>query len=188
MLRISTFELLLVGFILYVHAKLQKGELYLLTIELRDPNLHAIEFVLKDGSRERWLVSISLFILIFASSSHTHACTVIKCWHVFARLKLNHGNFRIEIPETDPTTLMPPIPKELIERNACLAWESKGRPVSLPQQEKVVPLLYYISFFLLNQKCFLPCWTLTKVYAFLYTITMHLYMDSPWIDRLQHVF
>ncbi|XP_008219224.1 PREDICTED: alpha-glucan water dikinase 2 isoform X1 [Prunus mume] len=83
----------------------KKGELYLLTIELRDPNLHAIEFVLKDGSRERWL-------------------------------KLNHGNFRIEIPETDPTTLMPPIPKELIERNACLAWESKGRPVSSPQQEK----------------------------------------------------
>ncbi|KAL6297180.1 hypothetical protein ACE6H2_005322 [Prunus campanulata] len=83
----------------------KKGELYLLTIELRDPNLHAIEFVLKDGSRERWL-------------------------------KLNHGNFRIEIPETDPTTLMSPIPKELIERNACLAWESKGRPVSSPPQEK----------------------------------------------------
>lgn len=33
---------------------LQKGELYLLTIELRDPNIRAIEFVLKDGSRDRW--------------------------------------------------------------------------------------------------------------------------------------
>ncbi|CAN6584231.1 unnamed protein product [Malus baccata var. baccata] len=77
----------------------KKGELYLLTIELRDPNVHAIEFVLKDGSRERWL-------------------------------KMNHGNFRVEIPETDPTTLSPPIPKELIEQ------KSKGRPMSSPQQEK----------------------------------------------------
>nr|POE82188.1 alpha-glucan water dikinase 2 [Quercus suber] len=50
----------------------KNGEVYLLIIELWDPNIHAIEFVLKDGSRDRWL-------------------------------KLNHGNFRIEIPENDAT-------------------------------------------------------------------------------------
>lgn len=41
-------------------------------------------------------------------------------------MKLNHGNFRVEIP----------VPKELIERKAFLAWESKGRPMSSPQQQK----------------------------------------------------
>lgn len=55
-----------------------------------------------------------------------------KCLYVFGRLKMNHGNFRVEIPETDPTTLSPAIPKELIEQ------KSKGRPMSSPQQEKVI--------------------------------------------------
>lgn len=41
-------------------------------------------------------------------------------------MKLNHGHFRVEIP----------VPKELIERKAFLAWESKGRPMSSPQQQK----------------------------------------------------
>jgi alpha-glucan,water dikinase len=48
--------------------KLQNGEIYLLIIELRDPNIHAIEFVLKDGNRDRWLVLFSRlsFLLISA--------------------------------------------------------------------------------------------------------------------------
>lgn len=85
----------------------KNGEIYLLIIELRDPNIHAIEFVLKDGSRDRWL-------------------------------KLNHGNFRIEIPENDAnaTPSHPPIPKDLIDRKAYLLWESRGRPISSPQQQK----------------------------------------------------
>lgn len=85
----------------------KNGEIYLLIIELRDPNIHAIEFVLKDGNRDRWL-------------------------------KLNHGNFRIEIPENDAnaTPSHPPIPKDLIDRKAYLLWESRGRPISSPQQQK----------------------------------------------------
>ncbi|XP_042987360.1 alpha-glucan water dikinase 2 isoform X2 [Carya illinoinensis] len=83
----------------------KSGEIYLFVIELRDPNIHAIEFVLKDGNRDRWL-------------------------------KLNHGNFRVEIPESDATLSHPTIPKDLIERKAYLLWESKGRPVSSPQQQK----------------------------------------------------
>lgn len=78
MLEVSSFKLLLMGCTLYVclcarlcsfltfssHVKLQKGELYLLTIELRDPNVHAIEFVLKDGSRERWFGFFLLLHLV----------------------------------------------------------------------------------------------------------------------------
>ena len=55
-----------------------------------------------------------------------------------SRLKLNYGNFRIEIPENDPTPSHPPIPKDLIDRKAYLLWESRGRPISSPQQQKVL--------------------------------------------------
>ncbi|KAF7137206.1 hypothetical protein RHSIM_Rhsim07G0213400 [Rhododendron simsii] len=51
-------------------------------------------------------------------------------------LKLNQGNFQIKIPKTDSSTSQPPIPKDLIDRRAYLRWESKGRPVSSPQQQK----------------------------------------------------
>ncbi|KAK3231095.1 hypothetical protein Dsin_002976 [Dipteronia sinensis] len=83
----------------------KRGETYVVIVELRDPKIHAIEFVLKDGSHDRWL-------------------------------KLNQGNFRIEIPETDTKTCHPPIPKDLIDRKAYLIWESKGKPQSSPQQQQ----------------------------------------------------
>ncbi|KAH9794990.1 alpha-glucan water dikinase 2 [Citrus sinensis] len=85
--------------------KLQSGEIYLVTVELRDPKIHAIEFVLKDGSHDRWL-------------------------------RLNHGNFRIEIPEIDTNTCLQPIPKDLIELRAYQNWERRGRPNNSPQQQQ----------------------------------------------------
>ncbi|KAJ0085764.1 hypothetical protein Patl1_08694 [Pistacia atlantica] len=33
---------------------IKSGEAYVVAIELRDPKIHAIEFVLKDGSHDRW--------------------------------------------------------------------------------------------------------------------------------------
>ncbi|KAK0576162.1 hypothetical protein LWI29_013035 [Acer saccharum] len=88
----------------------KRGETYVVIVELQDPKIHAIEFVLKDGSHDRWL-------------------------------KLNHGNFRIEIPETDTNTCHPPIPKDLIDRKAYLIWESKGKPQNSPQQQQAFDLL-----------------------------------------------
>ncbi|KAK6277708.1 hypothetical protein POUND7_018031 [Theobroma cacao] len=83
----------------------KNGETYVVNIELRDPKIHAIEFVLKDGSHDRWL-------------------------------KLNHGNFRVEIPEHDASASFPSIPKDLIDRKAYLIWESRGRPQSSTEQQK----------------------------------------------------
>ncbi|KAH9794985.1 alpha-glucan water dikinase 2 [Citrus sinensis] len=83
----------------------KSGEIYLVTVELRDPKIHAIEFVLKDGSHDRWL-------------------------------RLNHGNFRIEIPEIDTNTCLQPIPKDLIELRAYQNWERRGRPNNSPQQQQ----------------------------------------------------
>ncbi|KAH9746644.1 alpha-glucan water dikinase 2 [Citrus sinensis] len=83
----------------------KSGEIYLVTIELRDPKIHAIEFILKDGIHDRWL-------------------------------RLNHGNFRIEIPEIDTNTCLQPIPKDLIELRAYQNWERRGRPNNSPQQQQ----------------------------------------------------
>ncbi|XP_057975075.1 alpha-glucan water dikinase 2 isoform X2 [Malania oleifera] len=84
---------------------MKSGEIYSIMIELQDPKVHAIEFVLKDGMHDRWL-------------------------------KLNRGNFQIEIPECDATTSHLSIPKDLIERHAYLLWEKKGRPMRSQQQQK----------------------------------------------------
>ncbi|CAN0838714.1 Alpha-glucan water dikinase 2 [Linum grandiflorum] len=77
----------------------KSGDLYVVNIELRDPKVVAVEFVLKDGSHDRWL-------------------------------KLNNGNFRVELPEHDE------IPKDVIERRAYQIWERQGKPNSSPQQQK----------------------------------------------------
>ncbi|XP_043712180.1 alpha-glucan water dikinase 2 isoform X2 [Telopea speciosissima] len=84
---------------------MRSGDIYLIVIELRDPKIHAIEFVLKDGSRDRWL-------------------------------KLNQENFRIEIHENESVTSHLSIPKDLVDQKAYLLWESKGKPISSPQQQK----------------------------------------------------
>lgn len=116
--------------------------MYVLNIELRDAKIHAIEFVLKDGSCDRWLVFLGTFLLpslLLYSTSDT-VCKI----HVsmLSRLKLNHGNFRVEIPEKDdPSAFLPPIPNHLIEHKAYLIWESKGRPSSSPEQQKVIMLI-----------------------------------------------
>lgn len=63
-------------------------------------------------------------------------------FQLISRLKLNNGNFQIELPEHDESTIHPSIAKDLIERKAYLIWESKGKPTSSPQQQKVVLLIH----------------------------------------------
>ncbi|CAK7347288.1 unnamed protein product [Dovyalis caffra] len=85
----------------------KSGDLYVVNIELRDPKIHAIEFVLKDGGHDRWL-------------------------------KLNNGNFRVELPEHDESTIYPPVSKDLLASKAYPIWENKGRPINSPQKQKFV--------------------------------------------------
>lgn len=61
----------------------------------------------------------------------------LKLYISLPRLKLNHGNFRVEVPEYDVSNPLPSIPKELIDRKAYLIWESRGRTQSSPEQQKV---------------------------------------------------
>ncbi|KAF9608229.1 hypothetical protein IFM89_008184 [Coptis chinensis] len=83
----------------------KSGDAHLVTVELRDPKVYAVEFVLKDERQERWL-------------------------------KLNHQNFRVEIPNAVNSASHPPIPKDLVERKAFFLWESMGRPRNSPEQQQ----------------------------------------------------
>lgn len=122
---------------------LQNGQIYMLIIELRDPSIHAIEFVLKDGNHDRWFASKFLnklrFVPIFLGFNFCNVELVQwKLYFLVSRLKLNHSNFRIEIPASDAPGISHSdsrIPKNLIEQKAYSRWE--GRPISLPQQQKV---------------------------------------------------
>lgn len=79
--------------------------------------------------------------LYFLAFSFWH-CSIelLLCYLIslFPRLKLNHGNFRIEIPASDVPIHHPSIPKNLIEQKAYSPGESKGRPIISPQRQKVV--------------------------------------------------
>eukprot|EP01018_Ginkgo_biloba_P037279 Gb_00438 [translate_table: standard] len=67
-----------------------------LTIEVRDPKICSIEFLLKDTARDKW------------------------------------RNFHIDIPRDDAN-----IPEDLVQVKAYLQWESKGKKMYTPEQEKV---------------------------------------------------
>ncbi|KAI3950212.1 hypothetical protein MKW92_044526 [Papaver armeniacum] len=83
------------------------GEVYLIVIELRDPKIHAIEFVLKDDRLNKWL-----------------------------KLNQNNFRIEIPEDVVVPSTSYLSIPKDLVERRAYLLWESKGKPRNSPQQQK----------------------------------------------------
>ncbi|XVE55633.1 hypothetical protein DITRI_Ditri03aG0174300 [Diplodiscus trichospermus] len=57
---------------------------------------------------------------------------------VLKTLKLNHGSFRVEIPEYDASVPFPSIAKDLIDWKAYLIWESRGRRQSSMEQQEVV--------------------------------------------------
>ncbi|KAB1200279.1 Alpha-glucan water dikinase 2 [Morella rubra] len=91
--------------------------------------------IFEDGSRDRWFVLFSgvSYLPIWTPDEGFSFNEFLLMFH---RLKLDRGNFRIEIPKSDATTSHPSIPKDLIERKAYLLWESKGRPISSAQQQK----------------------------------------------------
>lgn len=84
----------------------KSGQMYVLNIALRDPKIHAIEFVLKDGSSNRWL----------------------KLGNGNFRVEIPEND--------DTVSSLPPIPHHLVERKAYLIWKSKGTPSSSPEQQK----------------------------------------------------
>nr|VDC75014.1 unnamed protein product [Brassica rapa] len=85
----------------------KSGNDYVVILELRDPKVRAVEFVLKDGNRNRWYV-----------------------------LKQHTGNFRVEIPWNE-LHAHHRIPKNLIERRAYTIWDRKGRPQNTAREQQM---------------------------------------------------
>lgn len=81
------------------------GDIAFLTIDIRDTQLDAIEFILKDDSSNRWF-------------------------------KLHGGNFRLVLPEPDSSLSEVSIPEKLVQVQAFLRWERKGKQSYSPEQQE----------------------------------------------------
>lgn len=68
----------------------------------------------------------------------SHASTFNGCWiSCFRRYKLNGGNFRIDIPQSNVDVSGFNIPEDLVGVQSYLRWERRGKQNYSPEQEKV---------------------------------------------------
>lgn len=84
------------------------------------------------------LLPIILFYFYWPSISGTIELLMCCLISLFPRLKLNNGNFRIEIPASDVPLHHSSMPKDLTEHKTHSLWDSKGMPIISPQQQKVI--------------------------------------------------
>nr|XP_011464043.1 PREDICTED: alpha-glucan water dikinase 1, chloroplastic isoform X2 [Fragaria vesca subsp. vesca]XP_011464044.1 PREDICTED: alpha-glucan water dikinase 1, chloroplastic isoform X2 [Fragaria vesca subsp. vesca] len=77
-----------------------------LKIEIDDPAIQAIEFLIVDESQNRWF-------------------------------KNNGGNFHVKLPLKEMSISNVSVPEDLVQIQAYLRWERKGKQMYTPEQEKV---------------------------------------------------
>lgn len=53
------------------------------------------------------------------------------------RYKYNGGNFHVNLPKPEFTTPNISVPEDLVQIQAYLRWERKGKQMYTPEQEKV---------------------------------------------------
>ncbi|KAM1170836.1 hypothetical protein ACFX15_020715 [Malus domestica] len=82
------------------------GSNSLLQIEIDEPTIQAIEFLLVDESQNRWF-------------------------------KNNGDNFHVKLPAKEKLISNASVPEELVQIQAYLRWERKGKQMYTPEQEKV---------------------------------------------------
>ncbi|KAH6815578.1 Pyruvate phosphate dikinase [Perilla frutescens var. frutescens] len=76
-----------------------------LRIEIDDPAIEALQFLIYDESQNKWY-------------------------------KYNGGNFHVNLPKADFTTPNISVPEDLVQIQAYLRWERKGKQSYTPEQEK----------------------------------------------------
>lgn len=84
----------------------KSGSISLLKIEIDDPAIQAIEFLIVDESQNRWF-------------------------------KNNGDNFHVKLPAKEKQISNASVPEELVQIQAYLRWERKGKQMYTPEQEKV---------------------------------------------------
>ncbi|KAL5552841.1 hypothetical protein UlMin_040242 [Ulmus minor] len=83
----------------------KSGSNSVLKIEIDDPAIQAIEFLIFDESRNRWF-------------------------------KNNGGNFHVKLPLKEKLSSSVSVPEDLVQIQAYLRWERKGKQMYNPEQEK----------------------------------------------------
>ncbi|XP_057774579.1 alpha-glucan water dikinase, chloroplastic isoform X2 [Salvia miltiorrhiza] len=76
-----------------------------LSIEIDDPAIEALEFLIYDEAQNKWY-------------------------------KYNGGNFHVNLPKTEFTIPNISVPEDLVQIQAYLRWERKGKQMYTPEQEK----------------------------------------------------
>ncbi|KAJ4974404.1 hypothetical protein NE237_007578 [Protea cynaroides] len=84
---------------------LKSGSDSLLKIEITDPQIQAIEFLILDEARNKWF-------------------------------KDNGDNFRVQLIGRDKQSSIVSVPEDLVQVQAYLRWERKGKQMYNPEQEK----------------------------------------------------
>ncbi|PRQ40177.1 putative alpha-glucan, water dikinase [Rosa chinensis] len=84
----------------------KSGSNSVLKIEIDDPAIQAIEFLIVDESQNRWF-------------------------------KNNGGNFHVKLPSKEKLISNVSVPEDLVQIQAYLRWERKGKQMYTPEQEKV---------------------------------------------------
>ncbi|KAM5567913.1 alpha-glucan water dikinase 1, chloroplastic [Rosa sericea] len=84
----------------------KSGSNSVLKIEIDDPAIQAIEFLIVDESQNRWF-------------------------------KNNGGNFHVKLPLEEKLISNVSVPEDLVQIQAYLRWERKGKQMYTPEQEKV---------------------------------------------------
>ncbi|XWS22628.1 hypothetical protein CRYUN_Cryun29cG0052500 [Craigia yunnanensis] len=93
----------------------KSGSSSYLKLELDDPRIQAIEFLIFDEARNKWQVSIGF---------------------VFITIKNNGQNFHVKLPQRETLVSNISVPEDLVQIQAYLRWERKGKPMYNPEQEK----------------------------------------------------
>ncbi|XP_042502200.1 alpha-glucan water dikinase, chloroplastic-like isoform X2 [Macadamia integrifolia] len=84
---------------------LKSGSDSFLKIEITDPQIEAIEFLIFDEARNKWF-------------------------------KDNGDNFRVQLVRSDKQSSVVSVPEELVQLQAYMRWERKGKQLYTPEQEK----------------------------------------------------
>ncbi|KAL3654031.1 hypothetical protein CASFOL_003712 [Castilleja foliolosa] len=99
-----------VGTVLYKNQALRSpfvksGSNAALKIEIEDPSIQALEFLIFDEAHNKWY-------------------------------KYNGGNFHVKLPKTESRAPNVSVPEDLVQIQAYLRWERKGKQMYSPEKEK----------------------------------------------------
>ncbi|KZV25491.1 alpha-glucan water dikinase, chloroplastic [Dorcoceras hygrometricum] len=83
----------------------KSGSNAVLKLEIDDPEIQALEFLIYDESQNKWY-------------------------------KNNGGNIRVNLPARESRTISASVPEDLVQIQAYMRWERKGKQIYTPEQEQ----------------------------------------------------